>query len=104
MAQTDCLFPFFKEFITNHLIIRGNWERITVCIYGLAVSPTDSHKLLELAKSDVSLESLIKMEEAENPENTNFTKEEIELLSKCKVDQLISPYIKCELMDDFRKA
>lgn len=104
MAQTDCIFPFFKEFITNHLIIRGNWERMTLCIYGLPVSPAETHKLLEQAKTDVSLESLIKQEEAENPENPNFTKEEIDLLSKYKVDQLISPYIKCELMDDFRKA
>ena len=104
MAQSDCIFPFFKEFITNHLIIRGNWERMTLCIYGLPVSPTEAHKLLEQAKTDVSLESLTKQEEAENPENTNFTNEEIDLLSKYKVDQLISPYIKCELMDDFRKA
>jgi len=75
-----------------------------MCIYGLPVSPTEAHKLLEQAKSDVSLESLIKMEEAENPENSNFTKEEIDLLNNYKVDQLISPYIKCELMEDFRKA
>jgi len=68
------------------------------------VSQSEAHKLLEQAKSDASLESLIKQEEAENPENANFTKEEIDLLSKYKVDQLISPYIKCELMDDFRKA
>lgn len=104
LAQADCIFPFFKEFVTNHLIIRGNWEKITLCIYGLPVPPAEAHKLTEQAKSDISLESLIKMEEAENPENTNFTKEEIDLLNKYKVDQLISPYIKCELIDDFRKA
>ena len=57
-GETDCIFPFRKEFVTNHIVIRGKFEKITMCIYGKVYDENDKSLIIENAKSDVPLEKL----------------------------------------------
>ena len=57
-GETDCIFPFRKEFVTNHIVIRGKFEKITMCIYGKVYDEIDKSLIIENAKSDVPLEKL----------------------------------------------
>lgn len=54
----DCIFPFYSKFVTNHLIIRGTYEKLTLCIYGATYSNQESFSFLEAAKTEVNLERL----------------------------------------------
>lgn len=54
----DSVFPFYGKLTTNHLIIRGSFEKITLCIYGQPCSNQESISLLECSRNDVNLEKL----------------------------------------------
>ena len=57
-GESDCIFPFLKEFVTNHIVIRGKFEKITMCIYGKAYDESDKTQIIDNAKLDVPLEKL----------------------------------------------
>lgn len=90
--------------MTNHIIIRGMYEKITLCIYGLPHGGTEGHILLDTAKNDVPLEKLSNYEEYQQQDKINLTNDDIELLNNYTIDSLISPYIKCEVIGGLKKA
>ena len=96
-GELDTIFPFSKELITNHIVFRGSYEKITMCIYGIPFTGTDNHLLLETAKNEVALEKLSEIKSnQELNESDSFTPvkpEEMELIKKYPIDTLISPYI-----------
>ena len=49
-GEKDSIFPIYSELCTNHIVIRGTFEKITLCIYGTPVNGADNHKLLESEK------------------------------------------------------
>jgi hypothetical protein len=80
------------------------FEKITLCIYGLPLSGTEGHILYETAKNDVPLDKLNNTEEYEQTDKLNLTNDDIELLNNYTIDQLIAPYIKCEILGGLKKA
>jgi hypothetical protein len=90
--------------MTNHIIIRGMYEKITLCVYGLPYTGTEGHLLLEAAKNDVPLEKLQNLDESDHEDRLNLTNDDIELLNTHTIDSLISPYIKCEILGGLKKA
>lgn len=54
----DTIFPFYKKLITNHLIIRGSFEKITICVYGQPCSNQENIFLLESQRNDINLDNL----------------------------------------------
>jgi len=107
-GSNDCIFPILSEFVTNHIIIRGMYEKITICIYGVPYTGTEGHLLLETAKNDVPLEklqyTLNDLYEDGPLDKINLTNDDIELLNNYTIDSLISPYIKCEVMGAIKRA
>ena len=65
-GETDSIFPFTSEFVTNHIVIRGTFERITMCIYGAPLNGSDNHLLLENAKNEISIEKLSELQRETN--------------------------------------
>ena len=57
-GATDLVFPFHKEYVTNHLIIRGMFERMTLCIYGYSIMGPECFMLVENSRNDVFLEKI----------------------------------------------
>lgn len=56
--QLDSIFPFYKKLITNHIIIRGTFEKMTIGVYGQPCNNQATICLLENARNDVNLEKL----------------------------------------------
>ena len=54
----DCIFPFYSKLVTNHLILRGTFEKITVCIYGKTCSVEEKIFLIENNRMETSLDKL----------------------------------------------
>jgi hypothetical protein len=104
-GATDCIFPFYREFVTNHIVIRGMFERMTLCIYGQPVSGTEGHILYEAAKTDVPLDKLNTAEDDyQQTDKLNLTNDDVELFNNYPIDHLIAPYIKCEILGGLKKA
>ena len=78
--DSDTLIPFSSVLLTNHLIIRGEYEKITVAIYGHILSPEESNTLL---KKETDIKSILKDIAKENP-TPLLTDEEEKLISKMK--------------------
>ena len=57
-GQTDSIFLFYNEFVTNHIVFRGKFEKITMCIYGTPYEGNDKFNILENAKNDIDLEKI----------------------------------------------
>ncbi len=57
-GNCDLIFPFHKEFVTNHLIIRGMFEKITLCIYGISIMGPECFMLVENSRNDVLLDRI----------------------------------------------
>lgn len=55
---SDSIFPFYQQIITKHIIIRGTFETMTLCIYGQSCSNQESAILLESIRNDVNLEKI----------------------------------------------
>jgi hypothetical protein len=105
--MNDCIFPLLTDFVTNHVVIRGMFEKITVCVYGLPYSGTEGNLLIETAKNDVPLEKLQNRSEdflAQGGDKISLTPDDIELLNNYTLESLISPYIKCEVMGGLKRA
>ena len=54
-GETDNIFPLLQEFTTNHIVFRGKFEMITMCIYGTTCDNNENSILMEQARTDVSL-------------------------------------------------
>ena len=92
-GETDNIFPLLTEFTTNHIVFRGNFEKITMCIYGTTCNTNENSQLVENARNDVPLEKLSeKLQTKKNQEvekKTILTKEEQSLLDKFPIEKLI---------------
>ena len=92
-GETDNIFPLLQEFTTNHIVFRGKFEVITMCIYGTTCDNNENSILMEQAKSDVSVEKIkekIQLKKNSQIEkNTLISKEEQNLLDKYPIDKLM---------------
>lgn len=59
-GNNDSIFPFVERIVTNHIILRGSFEKMTLCVYGQPLEVQESLMLLEIAKNDVQLDKLEK--------------------------------------------
>ena len=95
-GESDCIFPFLKEFVTNHIVIRGKFEKITMCIYGKAYDESDKTQIIDNAKLDVPLEKLdeIYLNNINCDENEKYkiTNEELEFSKLYSIENLIQNY------------
>jgi hypothetical protein len=80
------------------------FEKITLCIYGQPLSGTEGHILYETAKTDVPLDKLNTADDYEQNDKLNLTNDDVELFNNYPIDQLIAPYIKCEILGGLKKA
>ena len=92
-GETDNIFPLLQEFTTNHIVFRGKFEVITMCIYGTTCDNNENSKLMEQAKSDVSVEKIKeKIQQKKNSQiekNTLISKEKQNLIDKYPIDKLM---------------
>lgn len=99
-GETDSIFPFTSEFVTNHIVIRGTFERITMCIYGAPLNGSDNHLLLENAKNEISIEKLNELQRETNEDKNEtvspLSNEEISLANEMTIDSLMSSHVKYE--------
>lgn len=102
-GTTDCIFPIFSELMTNHIVFRGMYERISLCIYGVPFTGNESHMLLEFAKADVPLDKL-HYEESSKEDKQILTNDDMQLINAFPIDSLVSPYIKCDLTDNLKRS
>ena len=58
IEQVDSIFPFTNNITTSHLIIRGVFERLSICIYGNPCSNQESLYMIENSRNDISLEKI----------------------------------------------
>ncbi len=95
-GQTDSIFPFYNEFVTNHIVFRGKFEKITMCIYGKAYDESDKTQIIDNAKLDVPLEKLdeIYLNNINCDENEKYklTNEELEFSKLYSIENLIQNY------------
>ena len=57
-GQEDIIFPVYSKLITNHIILRGTLEKITICIYGVPCNNQETILLIENARNEINLEKL----------------------------------------------
>ena len=92
-GEKDNIFPLLQEFTTNHIVFRGKFETITMCIYGTTCDNNENSILMEQAKNDVSLEKInekIQMKKNNQIEkNTLISKEEEALINKYPIEKLM---------------
>ena len=85
-GETDNIFPLLEKFTTNHVIFRGKFEMITMCIYGTTCDNFENASLMEQAKTDVSLAEIqakIALKKKKQTEKgTLISKEEKNLIEK----------------------
>ena len=100
-GETDNIFPLLEKFTTNHVIFRGKFEMITMCIYGTTCDNNENVILMEQARTDVSLNDLRQSLEIKKNKKTEkstlISKEEKNLLEKYPIEKLIGD----ELGDTF---
>ena len=92
-GETDNIFPLLEEFTTNHIVFRGKFEMITLCIYGTTCDNNENSILIEQARNDVSLEKINeKIQIKKNSQiekNTLISKEEQTLIDKYPIEKLM---------------
>ena len=92
-GETDNIFPLLEKFTTNHVIFRGKFEMITMCIYGTTCDNNENAILMEQARTDVSLtkimESLEIKKNKQTEKNTLISKEEKNLMEKYPIEKLL---------------
>ena len=92
-GETDNIFPLLEKFTTNHVIFRGKFEMITMCIYGTTCDNNENALLMEQAKTEVTLEkigeSLEIKRNKKTGKNTFISKEEKNLIEKYPIEKLI---------------
>ena len=92
-GETDNIFPLLEKFTTNHVIFRGKFEMITMCIYGTTCDNFENASLMEQAKTDVSLAEIqakIALKKKKQTEKgTLISKEEKNLIEKYPIEKLI---------------
>ena len=92
-GETDNIFPLLEKFTTNHVIFRGKFEMITMCIYGTTCDNNENAILMEQARTDVSLdkirESLELKKNKQTEKKTLISKEEKALMDKYPIEKLL---------------
>ena len=92
-GETDNIFPLLEEFTTNHIVFRGKFEVITLCIYGTTYDNNENSILMEQARNDVKLENINeKIQIKKNSQiekNTLISKEEQTLIDKYPIEKLM---------------
>ena len=92
-GETDSIFPLLQEFTTNHIVFRGKFEMITLCIYGTTCDNNENSILMEQARNDVPLEKINeKIQQKKNSQiekNTLISKEEQSLIDKYPIENLM---------------
>ena len=92
-GETDNIFPLLEKFTTNHVIFRGKFEMITMCIYGTTCDNIENANLMEQARADVSLDKIRKKIELKKKKQTEkgtlISKEEKNLIEKYPIEKLI---------------
>ena len=92
-GETDNIFPLLEKFTTNHVIFRGKFEMITMCIYGTTCDNIENANLMEQARTDVSLEKIQEKIELKKKKQTEkgtlISKEEKNLIEKYPIEKLI---------------
>ena len=92
-GETDNIFPLLQEFTTNHIVFRGKFETITMCIYGTTCDNNENSILMEQARNDVSLEKInekIQLKKSNQTEkNTLISNEEENLINKYPIENLM---------------
>lgn len=110
----DIIFPFYSKIITNHIVIRGTFERITLCIYGQPCSLEEKMLILDNIRNEIPLETLkeqMKVRASEEqfrnfdfPLEQSRFEENLQLLKYYDLTNLILPYLKCETEDKISKV
>ena len=92
-GETDNIFPLLQEFTTNHIVFRGKFEMITLCIYGTTCDNNENSILMEQAKNDVPLSKINeKIQQKKNSQiekNPLISKEEESLIHKYPIEKLM---------------
>ena len=92
-GETDSIFPLLQEFTTNHIVFRGKFEMITMCIYGTTCDNNENSILMDQARNDVSLEKINeKIQIKKNSQiekNTLVSKEEQKLITEYPIEKLM---------------
>ena len=92
-GETDNIFPLLEKFTTNHVIFRGKFEMITMCIYGTTCDNNENIILMEQARADVSLakirEKIELKKKKQTEKGTLISKEEKNLIEKYPIEKLL---------------
>ena len=95
-GQTDSIFPFYNEFVTNHIVFRGKFEKITMCIYGTPYEGNDKFNILENAKNDIDLEKIEENLKSKNEDNIEeslkISREEREIAKEFPIEKLLNRF------------
>ena len=54
-VNQDIIFPFPRGFITDHLILRGDYSNLTICVYGQPV-PLETIGFLKYYRNNIPLD------------------------------------------------
>lgn len=110
----DIIFPFYSKIITNHIVIRGTFEKITLCIYGQPCSLEEKMLILDNIRNEIPLETVkeqMKVRASEEqfrnfdfPLEQSRFEENLQLLKYYDLTNLILPYLKCETEDKISKV
>ena len=99
-GETDNIFPLLEKFTTNHIIFRGKFEMITMCIYGTTCDNNENALLMEQARTEFSLEKIrenIEIKKNKNKQTekgTPISKEEKNLIEKYPIEKLMGDEFK----------
>ncbi|MCQ2821510.1 MAG: hypothetical protein MJ252_29990, partial [archaeon] len=98
-GESDSIFPVYSELVTNHIVLRGTYEKITLCIYGIPFEGQENNILLENGRNEVPLEKLQEDEEGIRPferpeEKFTLTPQDQNILSNWSIDKLLQDYLK----------
>ena len=97
-GETDNIFPLLEKFTTNHIIFRGKFEMITMCIYGTTCDNNENAMLMEQERTDVSLDKIrqkIEIKKNKHTEKGTFiSKEEKNLIEKYPIEKLMGEEFK----------
>ena len=106
-GETDNIFPLLEKFTTNHVIFRGKFEMITMCIYGTTCDNNENAILMEQARTDVSLdkirESLELKKNKQTEKKTLISKEEKALMDKYPIEKLLGDEFDDTFTDEEKK-
>ena len=82
--------------MTNHIVFRGKFEKITMCIYGTPYEGNDKFNILENAKNDIDLEKIEENLKSKNEDNIEeslkISREEREIAKEFPIEKLLNRF------------